>query len=120
MRTSVTMLCISIAFAMTGCATTGQVMQNAPSATLASSQSAQAVVNCYAPKAIQEWGQSKIVPDGAGQIIVVSASAWGNPIAVATVMPSNTGSSVTVRRGKMTSDRVFDSVVSTLRGCTAS
>jgi len=105
---------------LSGCATTGQVMQRAPSVTLTSSATPQQVVNCYAPKALANWGQSKVIPNGDGQTIVVSASAFGDPIAVASVMPSGSATSIAVRRGNMVSDHVFDSIVSTLRGCAAS
>lgn len=102
---------------LAGCATTGQVMDRTPAVSFTSTAPADQIVSCYAPKALAEWGQSKVIPNGDGQTIVVSGSAWGNPLAIATVMPGQTATSISVKRGNAVSDRVFNSIVATLRTC---
>lgn len=110
-------ICACAVLGLGGCTTTGEVMQRAPVAQFASAQSAQHVSGCIAPRVFKDWGQSKVTPSGDGSMIVVSASAWGNPVAIIDVQPATQGSNIAVRRGGMVSDRVFDGIVATAKSC---
>jgi hypothetical protein len=104
------------AFAVAGCATTGDVIQRAPAVQFASTKPPAQVSSCIAPAILHDWGQSKIAPSDNGTMIVVSGSAWGNPVAIIEVRPASTGSHLTIRRGGV-SDHVFDGIVHVAQVC---
>jgi hypothetical protein len=101
---------------LSGCATTGDVMQRQTVRTLASPHAVAEVVGCMAPRIVRDWGESKTTPAGRGTMIAVSASAWGNPIAVIDVQPGDTGSTIAIRRGP-SADRVFAGIVRIAQAC---
>lgn len=109
-------LLVAGAFAIAGCATTGNVVQRAPSAQFASAKPLAQVNGCIAPRILKGWGQSKTNPNGSGTMIIVSGSAWGNPVAIIDVQPVLSGSRITVRRGS-SSDRVFNGILRTAQAC---
>jgi len=117
LMTSLRALVIAIALVLGSCATTGDVMQRAAAAQFASAKPAAAVSGCIAPRMLHNWGESKVVPSGAGPMIVVSGSSWGDPVAIIDVQPAASGSQVSIRRGAMVSDKVFDGIVRTAQAC---
>jgi hypothetical protein len=103
--------------AIAGCATTGDVMQRSPAVEFTSAQTAQQVSGCIAPRIFKDWGESKVSPDGAGSMIMVAAGAWGGPTAIINVQPSGIDARISIRRGPLVSDRVFNGIVQTAREC---
>lgn len=107
---------IAASASLAGCATTGDVMQRAPTTQFASEKPPTQVGACIAPAILHDWGQSKIAPNDRGTMIVVSGSAWGNPVAIIDVQPASRGSQVTIRRGAV-SDRVLNGIVRAAQAC---
>lgn len=108
---------VAVAFGLTACTTTGDVMQRAPAAQFASTRTVAQVSGCIAPRVFKEWAQSKVTPSGDGSMIVVSGSAWGNPMAIINVQPVASGSQIAIQRGGIVSDRVFEGIVHNAKAC---
>ena len=102
---------------LAGCTTTGDIMQRAPVAQFTSTKPAAQVSGCIAPRIFKGWGQSKVTPSGAGSMIIVSGSAWGNPMAIIDVQPGSPGANIAIRRGGMVSDHVFNDIVAAAAAC---
>lgn len=109
-------LSIGAVLALAGCATTGNVMDRAPVASFVSSKPANVTAGCLAPVMLAQWPQTKVTPSGDGQMIVVSGSAWGNPVAIFTIEPALHGSRVALRRGSV-ADRVFMNIETSAHKC---
>lgn len=109
-------LSIGAVLALAGCATTGNVMDRAPVASFVSSNSVSVTAECLTPIMLAQWPQTKVAPSGDGQMIIVSGSAWGNPVAIFTIEHAYDGSHVALRRGSV-ADQVLKSIETSARAC---
>ncbi len=94
---------LSILFVISGCTTYSEFQTKKPQFKGSTEKSPDDFIACATPKIMDVWRNTKVIPDGKKQVIVVGDSA--HTTLTITAIPKSNGSNIIFRQ--MTSLRTF-------------